>query len=445
MDWSSIRQISHFARCGFVERLKDPHIVCPVIVELLTRYSSNCEYPDHVNNHTKNEKKIRICLLHILATYARIFSFDTVQILSNQSFICSINSIFEIAIDENHKDKTSETEILLSLIVFHLIEREQPMLCRVANKSGLLDRLIQIFNKPNDECLTVRIKSAVLRTIIRLIRISPKAAASSWVKLKKQVIDFIFSDDISMRIWGLKYVLTVIKMIEVNSKDGLALECIQPLQLCPSIFVLMYDECVPVRQQSILTICRIIISHENEKECTQLVYMGVIGLLLDVLKQNELMNYANHIAIPVLISLNKLVKHSEKWAFILINSKGIDTILSYLKYPAENIIIAVILILFNVSNHSSFHTNKVLEFKALHKLHRIKEIVNSNEFTRIIGKVIYSLIMMCTEYEILRSFIMNSGDSQIIENESIQIHLKSIQKSFTRLQKFMDSNVKMKY
>lgn len=353
--------------------------------------------------------------------------------MSNQSFLSSIISIFEIAINENHENNTSETEQLLSLIVFHFIEREQPMLCRVANKSGMLELLIQIFKKSNDKCITVRLKSAILRTIIRFIRVSPTAASNTWVKLKKQIFEFIFSEDISMRIWSVKYISTVIKMIEVNSKYGLTLDFIQPLELCPSIFVLMYDECVPIRLQTIKTICTIIISHGSEKECKQLVYMGIIGLLIDILKQNELRNCTNNIAIPIIISLNKLVKLSEKWSAVFIHSKGVEVVLGYLKYPIENVIIPAILLIYNASGHSSFHTNKVLEYKALDKIHRIKELVNSNRFAQLIDKVIYSLIMKCTEYEILYSFIMNSGDPCIVENESIQDHLKVIQKKFNKL------------
>ncbi|OII74281.1 uncharacterized protein cubi_01125 [Cryptosporidium ubiquitum] len=348
-------------------------------------------------------------------------------------------SIFEIALNEEHENNTSEIEQLLSLIVFHFIEREQPMFCRVAIKSGLLKLLIRIFKKSNDKCITFRLKNALLRTIIRLIRISSTSASYTWVELKNEISEFIFSGDVSMRIWGIKYISTIIKMIEVDSEDGLTLNFIQPLELCPSIFVLMYDECLPIRLQTIIIICRIIIARNSEKECKQLVYMGIIGLLLDVLKQHELKNCKNSVALPIIISLNKLIKLSEKWCMVFIYSKGVEITLKYLKYSLEKIITPVILLIYNVSSYSSFHTNKVLECKTLDKIHRIKELINSSDFIKIIDHVIYSLIMNCTEYEILYSFVMNSGDPYIIENKSIQDHLKLVQKNFNKLKQFIDS------
>lgn len=55
----SIRQLSRFARCGFIERLKDPHIVCPEVVELLIKYSSNYKNP----NYTDDEMKYEVSLI----------------------------------------------------------------------------------------------------------------------------------------------------------------------------------------------------------------------------------------------------------------------------------------------------------------------------------------------------------------------------------------------
>ncbi|KAH8583867.1 uncharacterized protein ELE39_001613 [Cryptosporidium sp. chipmunk genotype I] len=314
------------------------------------------------------------------------------------------------------------------------------MFCRVAIKIGLLELLIRIFKKSNDNCITLRLKNAILRTIIRLIRVSPTAASYSWVKLKREIFELIFSYDISMRIWSIKYISTIVKMIEIDNEDCITLDFIQPLELCPSIFVLMYDECVPIRLQTIKILCRIIIAKGSEKECKQLVYMGIIGLLLDVLKQNELKNCTNSVAFPIIISLNRLIKISEKWCMVFIYSKGVEIILTYLKYPAEKIIIPVILLIYNASSYSSFHTNKVLECKTLDKIHRIRELINSEELLKLIERVIYSLIMKCTEYEILYSFVMNSGDSYIIENRLIQDHLKIIQKKSNKLKKFIDSN-----
>ncbi|POM84286.1 hypothetical protein CmeUKMEL1_11635 [Cryptosporidium meleagridis] len=439
MNLSFIRKISHFARCGFFEKLVSPEIVCPDAVELLMKHSPNYKVPKNNDEKTFN-MKIRISILHILATYARIFPNETIITLSNQSFLYSIINIFEITLHENHESNTSEVEQLLSLILFHFIEKEQPMICRVAIKIGLLELLIRIFKKQNDNCITHRLKSALLRTIIRLIRFSPTAASYTWVKLRNEISELIFSDDISMRMWGIKYISTIIKMVEADSEDCLTLDFIQPLELCPSIFVLMYDECVPIRLQTIKILCRIIITQGSERECKQLVYMGIIGLLLDVLKQNDLRNCTNSIVFPIIISLIRLIKISEKWCMIFIYSKGVEITLTYLKYSVEKIIIPVILLIFNACNYSSFHTNKVLEYKTLDKLHRIKELINSEEFIKIIDRVIYSLIMKCTEYEILYSFIMNSGDPYIIENRSIQDHLKIIQKKSNKLKEFIDSN-----
>ncbi|PPS93821.1 Armadillo-type fold containing protein, partial [Cryptosporidium hominis] len=371
MNLSFIRKISHFARCGFFEKLVSPQVFCPDAVELLIKHSPTYRAPNN-----KDEIKLNT--------------------LSNQSFLYSIINIFEITLNENHE--------------------KQPMFCRVAIKIGLLELLIRIFKKQNDNCITHRLKNALLRTIIGLIRFSPTAASYTWVKLKNEISELIFSDDISMRIWGIKYISTIIKMVEADSEDCLALDFIQPLELCPSIFVLMYDECVPIRLQTIKILCRIIITQGSEKECKQLVYMGIIGLLLDVLKQNDLRNCTNSIAFPIIISLIRLIKISEKWCMIFIYSKGVEITLTYLKYSVEKIIIPVILLIFNACSYSSFHTNKVLECKTLDKLHRIKELINSEEFIKIIDQVIYSLIMKCTEYEILYSFIMNSGDPYIIEN-----------------------------
>lgn len=55
MDLTSIRQLSWLARCGFIERLKDPHIVCPEVVELLIKYSSNYKNPNHTCDQMKNQ------------------------------------------------------------------------------------------------------------------------------------------------------------------------------------------------------------------------------------------------------------------------------------------------------------------------------------------------------------------------------------------------------
>lgn len=49
MDLSSIRKISRFAKCGFFERVKNPQIVCPDVVELLIKYSSNDKILNNIN------------------------------------------------------------------------------------------------------------------------------------------------------------------------------------------------------------------------------------------------------------------------------------------------------------------------------------------------------------------------------------------------------------
>ncbi|KAF7458684.1 Armadillo-type fold containing protein [Cryptosporidium felis] len=312
------------------------------------------------------------------------------------------------------------------------------MISRIAIKSGILEILINLFVKQMCNCITIRLKCAILRTIIGLIRFSPKAASTSWNKLKKELPFLLFSEDTSTRIWSVKYISTVIKMVEVNNEKGVTLSFLQPLELCPSFFVSMYDECLPVRLQTIIVMCRIVISPDNRKECKQLVYMGLIGLFLDILKQQELKNCVNGTVIPIVISLNKLIKLSEKWSMVFINSNGVEIVLNYLKHFSEKVVISVTLLINNVSSYSSFHTNKVLENDVLQKFHKIKELTNSDYFIKMIDKVIFSLIMRCTEYEIIYPFITSCGDPCIIENANIQHHLKNNHRTHLKLRKLIN-------
>lgn len=39
MDISEIRELSHLVRCGFIDKLKTPELVCPGLVELIHKYS----------------------------------------------------------------------------------------------------------------------------------------------------------------------------------------------------------------------------------------------------------------------------------------------------------------------------------------------------------------------------------------------------------------------
>lgn len=55
MNLSFIRKISHFARCGFFEKLVSPQVFCPDAVELLIKHSPTYRAPNN-----KDEIKLNV-------------------------------------------------------------------------------------------------------------------------------------------------------------------------------------------------------------------------------------------------------------------------------------------------------------------------------------------------------------------------------------------------
>ncbi|KAH7649002.1 hypothetical protein FG379_001371 [Cryptosporidium bovis] len=314
------------------------------------------------------------------------------------------------------------------------------MLCRVAIKNGFLDLIIEIFLKSNTKCITDRYKNAILRVVVRMVRISPSAALKSWSKMKTVAVNLLFSGDVSMRIWSITYISSVIRFIENNTSADITLESLQPLQMCPRIFVLVYDKCLPIKVQTIKTLCRIIVSPESRRECKQLVYMGIIGLFIDILNHHEIKNCVNDITIPILVSLNKLIKLSEKWCMVFICSNGIEIITHYLRFPKDLVVITIYLIIYNAGSYSAFHTNKILENNLLEKLHSIKDRIDSKLISNLFYKVLFSLITKCTEYEILHHFILNCADKHILENERVMDHVEKMKEKNIKLNFFKNSN-----
>ncbi|KAH8741392.1 hypothetical protein FG386_003239 [Cryptosporidium ryanae] len=363
------------------------------------------------------------------------------KILSNQTFLDAITSVIQILLKENHELITSETEQVLALILFYFVEREQPMLCRVAIKNGFLNLIMKIFLKYNTKCITNRCKNAILRVIVRMVRISTNAVLTSWPKIKTETIKLLFSEDVSMRIWSIIYISSVIRFIDNKANTDVTLESLQPLQMCPRIFVLVYDDCIPIKIHTIKTLCRIIISPDSRCECKQLVYMGIVGLFVDILSHHEIKNCVNDITIPILVSLNKIIKLSEKWCMVFILSNGIEVITHYLKFPKELVIIAVFLIIYNAGSYSAFHTNKILENNIIEKLYYIRDRIDSKVISDIFYKILLSLINRCTDYEILHNFIINCSDEHILENRAVMDHIEKMKEKDNKLKLFRNSNL----
>ncbi|OII76609.1 hypothetical protein cand_000010 [Cryptosporidium andersoni] len=338
---------------------------------------------------------------------------------------------------QKHDNATSNIEQLLCLLLFYYIEKEQPMFGKVAIKSGFLDLLLDCYQISEHNLLLTKF---LIRVVVRLVRLSPIVAAISWIKLKVNIDNQLLHKDTSLRLWSIRYIASLVKILESNQEHQNLLKFIKPIDFIAKLYILSFDQCLLIKYSSIKLLCYFVISNSNKKMYRSLVYMGIIGVFLDILKNSQLSASVDAAIFPILLALLKLIKSSSRFSLIFIHSDGIKVILNLLNCPVEKIAISILLIINYISNYSAYHANKVvmLENNTFVKLVDMKYKIKSKYTENFMYKTVYNLFIKCTELDVLQDFFYSCRDPDITGRTELSTHLSRVKLTEATLRRSCD-------